>query len=206
MSTHALASSSLTADRPINPSSSMRNISRVRSRAGTFTCLHCGVHVDCGDYNPTLPIPKIMEAKRLCFTCALWLDRIDNPSPHQQVINGAYYIFRPWDHDSTRKARCIQLNNGLVARSNDIMLYGQIPELFVSTFPDTARFITPKAYQKIVQHPFFKCKAKGCWDRYHCFWYDMTLEVDGPWNKIPSSHKIGDEYCQSFLNVNEVYE
>lgn len=184
----------------------MRNIARGRSRAGAFTCLHCGAHVDCGDYNPMSPILKIMAAKHFCFSCALWTDRINNPSPHQQIIDGAYYIFKPLDNNSRQKTRHIRLNNGLAICSNNIVFYGQVPDLFLSAFPNTARFITAKAYRKIRHHPYFKCKSKGCWDRYHCFWYDMTLEARGPWNVIPSSHKIGGECCESFLNKNKVYE
>lgn len=29
-------------------------------------------------------------------------------------------------------------------------------------------------------------------------------ERDGPFNKIPANHTIGDENCPSFININEL--
>lgn len=184
----------------------MSNIARTRSRSEGYTCLCCGDYVDCGDYNPMSPIPKIMEAAHLCFSCAFWTDKANNPLPGQQIIDGKCYAFKPWGRKSKQRSCYLRLSDGTAIRSNSFVDYGTVPKRFMSILPDTAKFITKQAYHRISAHPYFKCKSKGCWDRYHCFWYDMTLEGNKPWNVIPKNHRVGDECCESFLNKNKVYE
>ena len=33
---------------------------------------------------------------------------------------------------------------------------------------------------------------------------NLSCERDGPFNKIPANHTIGDENCPSFININEL--
>ena len=176
-----------------------------------LTCLSCGSHFNLRDFDIKLPLPKIMQRERLCFTCAFWKDKINNPLPNRQIIDGAHYTFSPWAIQPQTfighggQVFHILLNDGAVIRSNNVWCQGEIPERFRSMLPNTARFITKKAYNKLKSQPLFKCQSKGCWDRYHCFWYDMTLEENGAWNKIPNSHKVGDECCESFLDKSQVF-
>lgn len=182
----------------------MTNIARARSRSGIFSCKRCGALVDCTEYNPMSSITKEMESKHLCFHCAYWQGKVNNPNPNQYIINSKCYLFHPYTK-SQDKTFYVMRNDGTVARSSNICFQGNVPEDFRSELPDTAKFITKQAYTKIQMHPYFRCTSKGCWDRYHCFWYDASIETNGPWNVIPPSHRIGGEYCESFLNKNNVY-
>jgi hypothetical protein len=175
-------------------------------------CRYCGSPVDLENYNQKLPLPQVMKKEQLCFACAFWKNLIDNPVPYRQIINGTHWTFNPWSDKPMMfaghggRAFYIMLNDGNVLRSNNAWFQGEIPEHFRSQLPDTAKFISRTAYYKIKDQPMFQCQSKGCWDRYHCYWYDKTVEVDGAWNKIPSNHKIGDECCELFLDKNIVYE
>lgn len=174
-------------------------------------CLHCGSPIDLENYNLKLPLPQIMQCKQLCFSCAYWIEKVNRPDPYRQIINGEYYVFFPNDMKidlagHNKQTFYIMLNNGNVIRSRNVWHQGEIPLHLRELLPDTARFISRTAYYKIKNQPLFKCKSKGCWDRYHCFWYDIDMEVDGPWNEIPNTHKVGDECCESFLDKIIVYE
>ena len=88
-------------------------------------------------------------------------------------------------------------------KSNNIWHQGEIPEHFRKQLPDTANFLSLITYTKLSNDPH-KCHAKGCWDRYNCLRYNLSCERDGPFNKIPANHTIGDENCPSFININEL--
>ena len=142
----------------------------------------------------------------MCYTCAYWLDKVDNMPEHHYIIDGKLVVFYPWTKVKTVFDSCntrghyIMLNNGEVKRSNNMYISADVPAEFRELLPDMARFVSREVYYKAKNNPFFKCRAKGCWDRYRCYWYDMTLEADGPWNEIPASHKIGGEGCESFID------
>lgn len=190
----------------------MQKQARERTHSHILLCHLCSSPIDLGNYDLKLPLPKKMKDEQLCFTCAFWKDKIDNPLENRQIINGEHYVFNPWIENKQAfmghggKEFYIMLADNSVIRSNNVWLQGEIPEMFRLQLPDTAKFITKHAYNKIRHRPYFKCQSKGCWDRYHCFWYDEGVEIDGPWNVIPEKHKVGDEYCEIFLNKNQVYE
>ena len=62
---------------------------------------------------------------------------------------------------------------------------------------DNAMFITRQQYERLSIRSV-QCNFKGCFDRYHCHWYDLGNEKDGAWNEIPQDWVIGDEKCESF--------
>ena len=170
-----------------------------------FQCKCCGVHIDIRDYRRA-PLKEMMLQEKLCYSCAYWVDIINNPPLHSQIINGRFLTFNPWETEISvfdadgKESFYIMQTDGDVRRSNNVWFQGEVPERFRNLLPDTARYISKDLYYKVKKHPFFKCQSKGCWDRYHCYWYDTSLEANGPWNLIPASHQIGDECCESFLN------
>lgn len=179
-----------------------------------YTCSLCGVPVDLEDYNKKAQMTQAMKQDMVCFSCAYWSKQLNESNDLHQIIDGKLWIFNPWTSQEDKPAYpghrgepfYIMLNNKDVMRSNNVQLLGDVPAYFKQSNPDTAQFITGKAYKIIKNHPFFKCQSKGCWDRYHCYWYDESNEINGPWNVIPQKHKIGDECCEIFLNKTEVYE
>lgn len=185
--------------------------------AGVFTSLYvnctvCGAPVDLSDYMRNNQLQQIMKKEHICYFCAYWKNRIENPTPYQQIIEGKCWEFNPWEEDKSflvqhnKISRYIMCNDGTSMRSNNAIYQGDVPSQFKTLLPDTARWITKAAYYRIKMHPFFECKSKGCWDRYHCYWYDPASEIDGPWNEIPEEYQIGDEGCESFLHKSNVFK
>jgi hypothetical protein len=151
------------------------------------------------------PLPQKMAEKSLCFPCAFWMDKIENPPQHSAVIGGSYYIFDSL-HVAPLSARkfdrgmfFIMFNDMSFLVCAHVWISGIVPERFREQLPDNAQFISQQTFVRLRKNPFF-CKSKGCWDRYACFRYDVNLEKDGPWNKIPKDYVIGGEECGSFIN------
>jgi hypothetical protein len=150
-----------------------------------------------------------MVRGRLCFQCAFWKNKIVAPPPNVEVIGGKYYMLDPLGEVEPRvkeKRVYVLSNDGKAKYSNGIGCCGEIPARFRGELPDTAIFITKGQYSRIARHPDFRCKAKGCWDRHHCYWFDTALNVNGEWNEIPSSHRAGGENCESYINKELLYE
>lgn len=178
----------------------------------TNTCSCCGNVQELSDFDMKFPIPQKMKAEQLCFSCAFWKDKIEHPPEHRQIINGVHYTVHPWSEvrlgfmGHSGSVFYIRETNGSIHKSNNVWCQGDIPGRFKKDLQDTAAFITKDAFAKIKRHDGGLCQAKGCWDRYHCYWYNLELESNQqPYNVIPKSHVVGGEECESFINKNEVY-
>ncbi|MDU1634435.1 MAG: hypothetical protein E6834_17900, partial [Bacteroides ovatus] len=143
--------------------------------------------------------------------CAFWMDKIAHPDIGNEVIGSHYYIVYPFVKrpnnvikGSEGKEFYIRRFDGTLIKSNNIWHQGEIPEYFRKQLPNTANFLSLITYTKL-SNDSHKCHAKGCWDRYNCLRYNLSCcERDGPFNKIPANHTIGDENCPSFININEL--
>lgn len=162
------------------------------------------------DYDPNTPLYKLMHDRQLCFSCAFWTDKIENPPAGKEVIGGHHYTVHPTAKRPDNLLRgfmgkefFIRRFDGTLIKSNNVWHQGEIPERFRKQLPDTAVFIPMMTYQKLEKDDH-KCYAKGCWDRYNCFRYDLSCEKDGAFNQIPSNHKVGDERCPSFINISDL--
>jgi hypothetical protein len=128
----------------------------------------------------------------------------------REIINGRHYVFHPrqdkklyFQNFGGHEFHALR-NDGSLIMSNNVWFQGEIPERFKEKLPDTAKLISKRTYKKLKNNNF-KCKSKGCWDRYHCFRYDNSIEEKyGPWNSIPKTHKPGEEDCESFINKNQL--
>ena len=178
-----------------------------------FTCTHCGKQIDLDSYiihKQVLTAP--MRENQLCFECAYWMDIVKHPIPGSFIIDGAMYTFDVIEQhrsirETTKDVRFIldQCNNTALAIRN-IKSIGVVPEHFKEMYPDQYRFITYTAFRQVNHHIGSLCEAKGCWDRYHCFWYNkVAAEPNGPWNKIPVGYNPGDEMCENFINKFQMY-
>lgn len=186
-----------------------RGISRTLNQH-TQTCSICEATYEIESFNPNAPLVKTMVEKHICFQCAFWLDKIENPAPNREVIKGEHYTFNPYqDHQAIFQGHGGRVfygvrNDGTLIISNNVWFQGEIPKRFREQLPDTAQLISKKTYTKLKNNNF-QCKAKGCWDRYHCLRYDISIEEDtGPWNTISKTHKPGEENCESFINKNQL--
>lgn len=190
----------------------MTNCDAMEACANKELCSCCGLPTDVADFDQRASITILMRKQRLCFTCAFWMDKIKNPLPGREIINGSHYVLNQWMSEHSHfqgfggKAMYVLKNDGTVRRSNNVWFQGIVPERFKEQLPDTARFITKTAYYKIRENVNFHCNKKGCWDRYNCFFYHKEeMERNGAWNQIPESHKPGSEGCELFLNKDNVF-
>lgn len=170
-------------------------------------CSCCGDMYDIGEYQSQSDVVKLMRERVLCFRCSLWTIRAEHPAPCREIIDGKHYVFHPYQLSiqcNSGRVFYILRPDGSVMRSNYVWFQGVVPDIFKDLFPDTARMISKKVYNQLHNNPF-KCQSKGCWDRYSCLRYDLSIEQNsGPWNHIPKSYKIGDEQCESFINKNKL--
>lgn len=174
------------------------------------TCKCCGEKYEADEYNPKSHIVKLMKKKGLCFQCAFWTQHIENPLPNREIINGVHYVFKPYQSSrsvfqgSGGHVFYIMHPDNSVLMSNNVWCQGDVPKRFRKQLPDTARIISKGVYSQLYNNPF-RCKSKGCWDRYWCLRYDLSIEEkSGPWNVVPTDHKPGGEFCVSFINKNEL--
>lgn len=182
----------------------------VTSQPLIIKCHLCGATERLDDYGTSSPFYNTMREQHVCFSCAFWLDKIQNPPADREIIKGHHYTIHPTAKRPDNILRgfngkefFIRRFDGTLIKSNNVWHQGEIPERFRKDLLDTATFISLMTFQRL-QNDSHRCLAKGCWDRYHCFRYDLSCEKDGAFNKIPTNHHIGDEHCPSFINIAEL--
>lgn len=154
-------------------------------------------------------ISQIMLSKCYCYECALWDAVIEGRLGNFQIIDGVCYIFLPTVTGDEVHLNILGQNgkdiymltkDGSVLYSNDVWLLGKVPENYRGVLCDTAWSITKRAYN-IIKRSKSMCKKRGCMDRYHCYFYDISIEKDGPFNKITKDYIVGSEHCGRFVNI-----
>lgn len=191
----------------------MINQKKEGAPSSELTCVCCGRLLELDSFNLKEPLVQRMKQENLCFCCAFWKDKIDNPLPDREIINGEHYVFHEWVLKKEYflgfggRPKYIIKEDGTVKKSNNVWYQGKVPLHFREQLPDTAKFITEQAYNQINKNMNFQCRAKGCWDRYNCFWYRIEIEKDkGSWNLVPDDHIPGEEHCESFIDKDKIYE
>lgn len=177
---------------------------------GLRRCSYCGARILMQGYNIQSRLGHIVNTRCMCYDCAFWLDLQKYPPSHMEVIDSVCYKIYPEGdkRDKTTilggkgKMKYYMRKDRSVFRSNDVWLIGSIPHRFRSLFPNTAQEITAKAYNSLNNNSKM-CKARGCFDRYNCIRYNLSLEDDdiGAYNKPPANWKIGNERCRYFINA-----
>lgn len=178
--------------------------------AHTFiTCSHCGKQEDLESFRSiNNPLVSKMRNEQICFDCAYWMNRLNNPEPDTFVISGKLYkLNAPFKRLPFRRTRAIALKFVIkvgtkeVYAITDMILRGTIPPRLSKLVPDQYKFITRDEYRRIIRYEAEMCLSKGCFDRYHCLWYQADIaEPDEPWNIVPKDYQIGGENCPSFIN------
>lgn len=170
----------------------------------TYDCLYCGSPVRMASFNLLYEIPKIMHREHLCYRCASWERRMENPDPNRIIIDSNLYVAYPFDktpnHFKAQKGRIyfIIFWDGRTLKTNNMQIIDTVPEPLRPAFPDTAVFAGYHKYRKVRAMYGYHCHRKGCWDRYNCLWYDLAKEKK-PWNKIPKDWVPGGEYCPNYI-------
>lgn len=176
-------------------------------------CSYCGKEYCIGLYNRKSDLRQKMREEGLCFDCAYWKDYIEHPSEDTAIVNGALYIFKPITKRLLKRDRKLKgmifarnMTTGAIVGCREYRKITVVPERFRSALPDQFRTISEETYRQIDERPIPECLSKGCWDRYHCFWYNAKkAEPNKPWNEIPHYHKPGGEHCESFINKETMY-
>ena len=178
-----------------------------------YTCSQCGAEVDLDDFIIKHPLTQEMILSKRCHKCSLpsWtLDRL-KLWQNMEIIDGRVVICHEapigMNFNAPNPRGYIYKNDGSVIGYYKAWSPMIIPEEFRKIFPDTGRFLPYNIYRKIKPTPFFRCRAIGCYDRYHCYWYHADeMEKNGAWNVVPDKHVIGDECCNMFIDKNTMFD
>lgn len=174
-----------------------------------ISCSLCGKREDLEAFRTNSnPIVKLMLDEGLCYDCAYWKHTISNLKPNTIIIDGEIWesivpLTKPTRRQSKAKDLrfIINLKTQEIFGATGLLLRGRIPERFSSLVKNTYKFITRDEYVRMQGYNAEMCLSKGCFDRYHCVWYNAAIaEPDEPWNKIPQNYVIGSEDCPSFVN------
>lgn len=175
-------------------------------------CSQCGRRILEQGYLVENRLSHIMRKDRICYDCAFWQDLADYPPKHLEIVgNVAMKICPVADRRNKTillggkgKMRFFMRENWRVFQSNDIWIIGTVPERFRKLFEPTAVEISREAFCKL-QSNHKKCNARACFDRYNCFRYNLELEKDGPFNKIPVNWPKRGERCRYFIDMDNFY-
>lgn len=185
----------------------MRPMSR-KLLNGIRLCKCCGGHILLQGYSIQHRIAHIMKQHVICYDCAYWQDIKDYPPQYMEIIGSKCMKIYPAADKKDKslilggkgKMRYFMRDDSSVFQSNDVWLIGTIPERFRNDFKPTAKEITYKTYVRLKRNPQ-KCKARGCFDRYHCLRFNHDLEREGAFNVVPANWKTGDEHCKFFIDI-----
>lgn len=177
-------------------------------------CKNCGRTVDIYHFSGKYSLAQRIRQEQLCFDCLFWKDIIQNRPENTVVIDDGLWEYHPSADDFHKPDirntdyKCIYNPETRALRhSLRYRLIGRIPKRFAADFPTEFRSVANEMYYRLQTYWCAQCNCKGCWDRYHCVWYDAAvMEPEGPWNRIPKSHVPGDEKCERFINKFTMYD
>lgn len=179
-----------------------------------ITCKKCGKAIDAYYFSDKPQVLSKIRESELCFDCLFWQDFINNRPENIKIIDGCAWQFIPLKtpffkyHCNRPEIKCIfSPTTKKLFHATQAKLIGRIPKLFEDELPTEYRFVSGDTYFRLQKYMCNHCRSKGCWDRYQCVWYDESItEPNGPWNRIPKNHKVGDEKCERFINKLTMYD
>lgn len=160
-----------------------------------YVCEKCGKIVYPEDYKHYTDWKDLILNRPLCFECGYWINLIEFPVKHRQIINHQYFSLPP-EVEKGEDIHYVLTLEGDLLESSKLFNYGSIPERFWSELPDTASFVSYARARTIKARQGYECDRMGCWDRTHCLWYQGQMD----WNEIPPKHKPGAENCPMFID------
>ena len=181
---------------------------------GIKSCKHCGKKYFMQGFSTEDRITMMMDREKICYDCAYWKNIINYPLPYMEVVGNICIKVMP----KVKKKEKTMLLGGKgkikyfirtdwseLVSSNDIWQIGTIPEVFREQLPPTLIELPKNIYKRLEKY-MGRCKARGCFDRYNCFRYNLEVEKDkiGAFNKIPPAWQIGNEHCKHFINLDEI--
>lgn len=178
----------------------------------TTFCTKCGSRIFIQGFNKEHRLSYIMKRDKVCYDCAFWEDIIEYPPKYTEVVGTKCIKICPGISKKELgvtlggkgKTRYFMRPDMSLLCSNDIWNIGEIPERFRDKLKPTLTEITEKAYKQLTRNDKL-CQARACFDRYHCFRYNIALEKeDGPYNTVPQNWRIGNEHCGFRIDPSEI--
>lgn len=175
-----------------------------------YHCVSCGAGVDLHEYAPGCKYLGLMYHNHECYECSYWRRLITNRPKGSLVIDGELITFSYTRTNPftaiLHRVKHIVTHNAQAYVANNIVSYGKVPERYKQYLPNEGTYVPRSVYAQIKKNEGLNCRKKGCYDRYHCFFYHPEhTEPSGPWNEIPANYKPGWEGCPMFVNKNTVY-
>lgn len=176
-----------------------------------YPCGICGREVDLVLYDLDAETPRVMRDRHLCFDCAFWSMIAENRPLNSIVVDGdlvvpSYIQYDPFAPIIKDRKVFILKFTGEAIKANSLVNYGTVPEQFLDRLPNEGAYVNYHVYRRALLNHGHNCMKRGCYDRYHCFYYHPEIaEPDGPWNVIPSNHKAGWEECPLFIDKSKIF-
>lgn len=176
-------------------------------------CNICGQTIRQKNYDPLSELSQLAEQRHICCICAFWVYLHEQHIKGLEVIRGSAFIIRPYTRRPINLLQAgygqehyIRRFDGTLIKSNNVWYQGAVPDIFRQYFPDTADFLTLMGYQQLLNDPFV-CNAKGCFDRYTCFRYNIKAD-EKQYNTLPANYVPGSENCPSYVTpyINHNYD
>jgi hypothetical protein len=112
-----------------------------------YICTICGKDSKFNTM-PDCPEGQIIIRDRVCFECAFWTNKIENPLPNRAIIEGKHYTVNagtahkgPFLGFGGRRVK-VRYFDGYDVESNNIWHQGEIPEHFKDRLPNNAEFVS----------------------------------------------------------------
>ena len=178
----------------------------------TKICAKCGSRIFIQGFNYQHRISYIMKRDGICYDCAFWEDLIEYPPKNIEILGTKCLKVYPGITKKELgvllggkgKTRYFLRTDRSVICSNDIWIIGEIPKRFKDKLQPTIIEITEKAYKQLKRNNK-QCQARACFDRYHCFRYNLEWEKEhGPFNIIPQNWRVGNERCRFRIDPSEI--
>lgn len=178
-------------------------------------CRKCGTIFDLRHFKTRgSRIKQTMQEMSLCYDCAFWLlffQERKYKKKDYEIVDGHVYVVNNVEAGDDivyiiKEKYFLHIDDHTVAAYNDVSYIGVLPDNLRRLHKDTAYFITKRIYNKVsALGNTYSCPAKGCYDRYHCFFYHPEEhEKNGSFNKIPEDWHVGSEHCPNFANKNDI--
>lgn len=173
-------------------------------------CSMCGRKYSTFAFDDSSRLFRIMQNRNVCYKCAFWQDIIDNRPEHLEIVRGIAYRFLPYQYErlpnyilgNGGRVMYILGRDGIAKKSNDVWEIGEVPQHFREKLPNTAYLVDKNIYTRSQRRVSLSCNKVGCFDRYHCYFYDYKQEYEtGPYNKVPKDWTVGGEKCPTFINI-----
>lgn len=179
-----------------------------------ITCKKCGKVIDTYYFSNRLQVLSRIRENELCFDCLFWQDFIRNRPKNTKIIDGCAWQYiqlkTPFFkfHCNHPEIKCIfNPSTKELLHATQTKLIGRVPKQFEDELPTEYKFVSGDIYFRLQKYMCHHCSSKGCWDRYHCIWYNESItEPNGPWSRIPKNYHVGDEKCERFINKFTMYD